>query len=615
MLVTTGVFVLATGLAPGRARADACGEARAWTAECSDALALVTCDPPFLVWSAEGLDVRLEWRRGRDEVLVVGEVPDLAALPPRVAELQERIAACAEAGAPLPDDAEAAHPTHEPAHEPASEPDARPAPPVPWLALAALLCFGALLWRRRRALRVAFPRGTLAALSVLALARMALAQPPRFFQMNGQGPLWIEYAICGRSPYGPGYQALFGWVTGGADPEAGVFALQLVLVAACVPLAALLARGVGIRRSGALLFAGLLLLDPTLARLARSESYFGTLTFLLFAAACALAWRGRGRDPWLATATSGLFVALLARTHPVGWVAAALVPLVTALHPGRTRRRARRVVAHAAGIGVLVTGFAGHAMHATLTGPVGAWTERARPPATVALWIAGAAIVIALVARWRGLGRRALASALAFAAVAIAAGWQLALTYWPPDMAHAVLRMFAPVAGCALFGLIQVGLVHARTLRTLAHRTLAWSLVGAALVGGALALPGPWAEVRTDAREQAWLLDQREDLGGLAIAHESHAGLRVVALPFYRCVPEHPRVVPGVRGADLFYASSLCATDDGAARCDTAERAGFTRVRASARFPAISHALQGYREDPVSVRLLAPAAARSPAAP
>jgi hypothetical protein len=206
-------------------------------------------------------------------------------------------------------------------------PPPAPTPPVPWLLLGGLL-LGALslglgLRRSRpprdRVLRVGL---SLAALSVATYFARALLSEPAFVHQNGQGPLWVSHALCVSSHYGPGYAEVFGWVTAlGGEPGSAIFLAQALFAALGPAFLWIAARSAGARASVAWAAATLLALEPTLARLAQSESYFGisaTLLLLCAAILSAGAFRRRPLDPrfLLAVAAAGLLVAQTARIHP-----------------------------------------------------------------------------------------------------------------------------------------------------------------------------------------------------------------------------------------------------------------------------------------------------------
>jgi hypothetical protein len=232
---------------------------------------------------------------------------------------------------------------------------------VPWLLLGGLAALAAALWRARE-LRRRLP--LLAGLFGGALALRAVLLPWAFFHQNGQGPLWIDYALGEPSPYGPGYREVFGWAArwaldGAHAPDRAVFAAQAVLGALVVPAGWLLANRAGARPALGLVVALLLALDPSLARAAQSESYYATLASLLFLATAALSLgacrpsHGALGAPaaserigsvsfGLGVLGAGLFIAQAARLHPIGWVAAATSRSRASRSPAARKRASRR---------------------------------------------------------------------------------------------------------------------------------------------------------------------------------------------------------------------------------------------------------------------------------
>lgn len=224
-------------------------------------------------------------------------------------------------------------------------------------------------------------------LATLALRRL-LAGPGGFFHQNGQGPSWVAPAVAldgALSVYGPGQWELFHAITSvfPNDPDGALFSFASLLSALAVGCVFFSARMLGAARPLAgVLTAGVALM-PIAARVAGSESYYGSgASLLAFAGALLLAG---GRAPELrdgplrlavATVGAGLFVAQAARLHPVVWVPAALVPSV--LLAGQARGRARRAAWSALGVGAVVTLSTGSELLSVLRGPLGAkWAPAA----------------------------------------------------------------------------------------------------------------------------------------------------------------------------------------------------------------------------------------------
>ena len=210
---------------------------------------------------------------------------------------------------------------------------------MPWFLLWGVAAGVFLLVRRRHEIIPADDRrGVLPALLLLTaltwLLRGAILGPD-FLHQNGQGPLWVRFALCMPSSYGPGYRELFGRaITAfGGEPSAALFTLQEAFAVLTPALGWLLARGVGARGSVPWALALLLACDPTLVRMAQSESYTGPIFVLLLASGALLSWGLRERRLWTVDAVAGataagLLIAQAARIHPVAWLPAALIPLV-----------------------------------------------------------------------------------------------------------------------------------------------------------------------------------------------------------------------------------------------------------------------------------------------
>lgn len=266
-------------------------------------------------------------------------------------------------------------------------------PPLPWPLLVVLALLLAALAVELLAPPRARPRRVLTTLggaggaaALLGLARWALF-PAGYAHQNGQGPLWVRYALQGDDglrDYGPGFRELFGGLALLAPtPEQGVFGLQAALSSLAVVGLALAARRLGAPKWAAGAFGVLLGLDPALARIAQSESYWATAIALQALAATALLWgayaeRGVLR-PLVGSALAGVLVAVAARVHPVGWVPSALLPLLVLLAPLPPRRRWRLVLLAAAVMGALTALLAGGVLWDVVHSEFGQrWTGAAR---------------------------------------------------------------------------------------------------------------------------------------------------------------------------------------------------------------------------------------------
>src|SRR5262249_5569701 len=156
----------------------------------------------------------------------------------------------------------------------------------------------------------------------------------------------------------------------------GLFLAQSVL-GALVPAAVyVLARRLGARRLLSVAIAAIPVLDPVLARLAHSESYFSPIFVLLTLASllCPVSADPR-RHPFrfaLAITSAGLLVAQAARIHPLAWAATTMVPIPLLVGPGSLRHRLRKALLSAVGITLVVVvasgGFLWSATHGPLAG-------------------------------------------------------------------------------------------------------------------------------------------------------------------------------------------------------------------------------------------------------
>ena len=163
------------------------------------------------------------------------------------------------------------------------------------------------------------------------------------FHVNGQGPLWVGFAVSGHVPpsYGPGFAELFQLATRmwPSAPDRAIFTLNVALSAVAPALLYALARSTGLERARALLATGLLALDPVSIRIAATESYFPALIALWLGAGVSLAIgtqaaeSSRLRHAALWFVTAACLAAAALRTHPVVWPAVALLPLACLVVP------------------------------------------------------------------------------------------------------------------------------------------------------------------------------------------------------------------------------------------------------------------------------------------
>jgi hypothetical protein len=496
---------------------------------------------------------------------------------------------------------------------------------LPLGALAIALAALAIAIRRRRPTRraVALAVGPPLLVAVFAFVVRALVSDPAFVHQNGQGPLWVSHALCVTPVYGPGYFEVFGlWVDlVGGEPSAAVFGIQALLASLSAGAIWLIARGAFIHPllSSALCLA--VALEPALARLGQSESYFGVIASLLVIAAGIVSMGARRRRPTdavfiLSVLSAGLLVAQAARVHPVAWVPSAMLPLVVAVGPGRVRSRLVLAVATAAGIGIVAAIVSAGVIFSVASGGVGdQWLPdvMSRVPESRIKWgltvgIVGGAL-IALAARRR---RPGFVRGCAFFTVLAAAFGTHLIGAVGPIIVTAYLLLFLPAFVAALGTGIGGGL---RTRRHVVGASAA--LLAAALVSGAVRADA-LLEVPTDAREQAFLLREREALpDGATVAFLGSVGpRRRLHVPFYgECGDGGVTAVQlasDTTERDLtllarpvfWYRSSLCSTEDGRAFCDAMEARYRFRPMATTDLVAIpSMEGLGYMDETVHVEI------------
>ena len=458
------------------------------------------------------------------------------------------------------------------------------APVVPWLFLLALVGLGVLAASARPRIRTR--RGLeLAGFGAAVFALHAIVLPFAFFHQNGQGALWVEYALRGHgglADYGPGYREMFSAVAAGfpAYPDTAVFIAQAALAALVPPLVWIIARRIGARPAVCWSIAGVVAIDPTLGRIAQSESYFAVLVVLLTLAGAAAieathraslrAWR-----PWVGIVAAGLLVAQAARVHPLCWLPAALLPLAVFVMPAANwRARALRAGAVAVGIAAIVAATSATVMMDVLGSEVVPHRLGSRLSAPSSIVVAGVAGVLALGV-WR-LERsvRGLSALVIGAAVVMMMRATNALPYDLDAFWHAVVRLYLPVlVACAagLAGQVEMRAVAARRVSAIVAISVAVvGLVHAAVQWNALTLRA------TDVRESQWVRTWRADIpAGTRVLYLARAGDRTYALPIYLradgLVPIGVSVSSlgsvGLPIGSLYYRSSLCSTPEGEAAC------------------------------------------------
>jgi hypothetical protein len=477
-----------------------------------------------------------------------------------------------------------------------ASPELTPAPSRrggPWLLLASAIAVAATcLYRRRLSRRGRFDKrsalvdsGALAGLGVLAIGVRALAVPRAFFHQNGQGPIWVRFALGdaeAATGYGPGYAEMFGWLARASLwPDRPIFTAQLLLGALIAPLAYVAVRVAGAPRSLALVAGGFMAVEPLAVRLSASESYFTACAVLLHAAAvlALVALRERDRKGWPFwgwLAASGLLIAQAVRIHPLCWPAATLTPLVGLAIRGRLRARALGVAIAYPTIFLVVALASGPVLAEVLRGDVAQrWLFASPLPFRVRVeWLA--LIVVSTLSAALITRRAGMVVCVALAALT----WILAratnlLGAATEPYQGAYERLFWPALIAALAG------VGAR----LGARARRAAVIGAALASAAFVLMSwrPLTRLSTDAAEAQWAMEWRGRLPEKSrVYHAERAAQRIVALPLYVGSPVEPRPIapfgtlparqPRVE-AGYYYRSSLCATLEGRPLCAAFEAA------------------------------------------
>lgn len=584
-------MVVTVAMAPSAAMAQPCGsDQRAWVDDCARtsgvSVRAARCPAGRLIAAGGGADsVEVEIHRG-DEGLVragpyalspIGEFPDWAAEPAERRAVLDALAACAVAAqVPLSADDSA----------PVGRDASRREPVLPWLLLLALIGVGALAVAGRPRPRRAVELGALALGT--AAARLAVV-PFGFFHQAGQGPMWIDYALGGSSSfdaYGPGYRELFSALAAAVpnNPDGAVFAAQAALGALVPVLVWIIARRAGARPAVCWAISLVVAVDPTLIRIAHSESYTAILVTLV-AMATAVAMQGAHRATprswrmWVGFGVAGLAIAQAARVHPSCWVPAALLPLAVFVVPAKDARdRLVRAAASAAVVGVVVAVTSLGAMIDVLQSNIVPDRLDRRMGAPPMALVAAAVAAIGLAA-WQL--ERTVAGLCAVVGGAVAACAMVATNPLPYDYAayqHPIFRMYAPVLVAMVAGV--AARIDARTSRS--SRALAAVAISIGVIGAAHAA-ARWSDLTrrpTDVHESLWVRTWRGDLPpGASIAYLSRAGDRTYALPIYPVDDGPiPIALDAERAATIalapgsyYYRSSLCSTPEGTAACRSIE--------------------------------------------
>ena len=509
----------------------------------------------------------------------IGEFADFRAAPAAVKEGYARVVACAER--------QAAIPVGEPRGVTPAE--AMGAATAPW-CLGGAGVLAAVALGKRRAPRGAMLRraGGLVLLGAAMLAVALLVPGASFFHQNAHGPNWIGYALGQPCPYGPGFAELFGWLARPrpARPEALVFAGNALLAASCPLSAWIVARRTGAPRALAWAVAAAIAVSPLLQRMAFTESYYVPCTALVLAAG-AIALSAPTLRAWsprfvLAQAAAGLALAQVARVHPVGWVAVAVVPLMHLAGRGGWRRAAKHAALSLGVVGAMVALGAGASTLATLHGGTGdqyvpqmhgVLREDLRILRPV---VAGVVLLLALAPAPR---RRHIARILLAAATVMGAAMGTSLLHIDVDWVRAAhAQMFLGPFVVAAVALAMPWLRGRRGRRVAVAVVLALGATNAVV-------DARWAtELPTDALELRRALAWREHIppGSRLVAVET-SGIMSIQLPFYGGGRDgsSPLVRLDTRdrppdlasyGDQVFYArTSLCSTEQARAWCDRLE--------------------------------------------
>lgn len=574
-----------------------------WTEQCSAAQHLAVtvsaCPGDDLavlsarVGDAPALRIELGLRRrgfrtvGALSLSPIGEFPDWLAAPATLRDAFERVATCAQAPPPARMRGGALPSLPFATNVPAP----RRAPWLLALALVVTIAFSHKELRRISPRDAALLAGGLG----VTLALRAALHPTTYFHQNGQGPLWIEHLFTSsHHPYGPGFAELFAAVAHQRPdaPERAVFAAQSLLAAAQPACAWLIARALGASpwTAGALGLATLL--DPSLGRGARSESYLAAGTSLALLATVAMT-RARGR--WWPHVVAGALLAQAVRIHPGLWVPMALTPLCAGMVPGTARERALALGRALLVVGAVVALSSAGGVLAVLrselaTQWMSAQSRGGRPPWTpLAL---GAAAVIALAARPR---TRDAAPPAALAMLALFA-WRYTDNYTrsgsPPWITAAYARAFAPLALTAVAALAAVA--RASPAQDRARGVL----LAVLLVAATNLSRRPLTALPTDVMElqRAWAWRAQLPRGarvcfvaragnyvlGLPIHDGAGRALRTSSLDVTDAPPDLRAFGPGT----WYYRSSLCAAPPAQAWCDALERSHRLQPVFTAEIPA-----------------------------
>lgn len=450
----------------------------------------------------------------------------------------------------------------------------------PWWLAALALAAAALRGRGRARIH----RVDAALFAAAAVARAALG-PWRPFHVNGQGPLWIDGALHPHElrAYGPGWSEVHGLLPRLFAPDLAVFSTNVALGAALAPLAALIARQLGLAPRRALLAGALVAADPVLLRVGATESYVVPILALTGGSVAAFLAAGdaahdRRRRAAL-TFAGALLAAQCARIHPLAWMPLLTVPLLVAAGPGlRAGLRA------AAAIGAATVLTSGCVLADVLSGVLhGSVAQPMRSPAAAAIGL------VALLTAAH-LGARRLAPA---ATLAAACGGLIASTYGQSDL----WRLAAVHAVALPWVLSAAALVPAFAVASWARS----AALSAALSAAALTAGIPVIRYRTtDEREFAWARAWMQTRpASCRVAWIAFAGpRRTVFLPTWTHrgatvridarEPVNVRALLDPLGCTYYVRTTACAAPDARDACDAVERALVLTPDVGAVFPAVA---------------------------
>ena len=577
-----------------------------WASACAEAneisLVPLRCAAGFATFRVSGVDVALDVevratpneafrRAGQRGLSPIGEFEDWSAEPESLRAAFDTVASCVERGVP-----DAVFFSHSDDRRASSAPHRS----IPWRLLGASIAIGFVFLATARRVRPRRLASTAAQLLALGAATWLFRRaffPSGFFHQNAHGPMWVDCALGGRCAYGPGFREIFALAASVdvATAERGIFLLQSLLAASAPVSAWILARSIGASRAVAWAVSLGVAIEPALARLSQSESYFGTITSLLFAAAATLAFAARlGRSGSLVFAAAaigaGLLIGHAALVHPVAWIPAALIPCVVLFGRGAARRRWRLFFVALLGTGTIAAASSLRIVLRVLD-EHRRWSTSIGGAALPDLVRSGLGfLVLGALAygvwtfgrkRWRFASRRTLwrlmlPSAALFVVLVLGsklhpfdaqstwiqhAGWT---PYLPTLAAIAVAFAVVVPRRASLWAASALGVVG------IAHAVSAWPLM--------TTLP-------TDVLEANLAFAWRESLPqGARLILLERVDRRIATFPVYRSSPqrirltrlrqtdEHDRelAVTAAPG-DFYYRSSICSSEEGRPICQRLE--------------------------------------------